>query len=70
MWQKHRDKEKVEGQCRYPLFDSNRQQGDEGSAQLQETTKVNETELINPGDSGPDGFVTATHKKTKKKTKG
>ena len=66
MWQKHREKEKVEGQCRYPLLDSNRQQGKEVSVQLQGTTKVNETEIINPGDSDPDVFVTVTHKKKKR----
>ena len=41
--------------------------GKEVSVQLQETTKVNETEIINPGDSDPNVFVTVTHTQKKKR---
>jgi len=66
MWRKHRDKENVEGQRRYPLFDLNKQQGKEGNAQSQEKTQENEVESINSGCPDLDGFITKTHKKKKR----
>jgi len=67
MWQKHGDKENVEGQSRYPLFDPNKQQGKEGSAQSQGKTQENEVKSINSGCPDLDGFITETHKKKKDK---
>jgi len=58
MWQKDRDKKNVEGQSRYPLFNPNKQQGKEGSAQSQEKTQENGVESINSGCPDLDRFIT------------
>jgi len=68
MWQKHREKENIEGQSRHPFLDPVIQREKEGSNQPLASTQESEAENTKAGCPDQEGFITEMHKK--KKTKG
>jgi len=62
MWQKRRDKENMEGQSRYPLYDTGTQRRKEGGDQPQERTQEYEAER-NAGCPVQEGFTIEKHRK-------
>jgi len=56
-------KKNMEGQSRYPLYDTGTQRRKEGGDQQQERTQENEAERINAGCPDQEGFTIEKHRK-------
>jgi len=69
MWQKHREKEIIEGQSRHPFLDPAIQGEKERSNQPLASTQESEAANTKAGSPDQDGFITEIHKKNKEKTK-